>query len=356
MLLEKNHRVKLMRGFGMAITTKDNQIILKNGKHFYEKQHEIESYFPTKFPYERLVISGKGIISTDAIKSLSENNVNVILTDSFGSVTSSFNSPMVSGIGSRNRINQYDTFRDESKTTYLQRQLLHSKFQSQINFLSSLDEDCRKVIAQLKSLQRIIPNYSSRKLVQLEAQGSREYFKRYSSFFDEKYQFNTRHSISKTKQNASDVINALLNYGYSVLSSEITKQIVGIGLDPYYSFYHKNHESFQSLTYDVIEPFRWIVEKTVYRLGNAQNKKLQIKKNQYVKHDKSGMVLLDTVLVKKFLEMLEVDFRKTREYNRRNGMKKENGLSNCAEITLAKIVIQNLSDFCNGRIKYGLYD
>ena len=62
------------------------------------------------------------------------------------------------------------------------------------------------------------------------------------------------------------------------------------------------------------------------------------------------MVLLDTELVKKFLEMLEVDFRKTRQYERKNGMKKENGLSNCAEITIAKISIQNLSDFCNGKI------
>ena len=61
------------------------------------------------------------------------------------------------------------------------------------------------------------------------------------------------------------------------------------------------------------------------------------------------MVLLDTELVKKFLEMLEVDFRKTREYDRRNGMKKENGLSNCAEITIVKISIQNLSDFCVGK-------
>ncbi len=62
------------------------------------------------------------------------------------------------------------------------------------------------------------------------------------------------------------------------------------------------------------------------------------------------MVLLDTGLVQKFLEMLEVDFRKTREYDRKNGMKKENGLSNCAEITIAKISIQNLSDFCNEKI------
>ena len=102
----KTHRVKLLRGFGMSITIQDNQIVLKNGKHFYENSHEIESYFPSKFPYERLIISGRGIISTDAIKSLSENNINVILTDSFGNPVSSFNFLMVSGIGSRNRIGQ----------------------------------------------------------------------------------------------------------------------------------------------------------------------------------------------------------------------------------------------------------
>jgi CRISP-associated protein Cas1 len=344
------HRVKLLRGYGMGITLKDNQIVLKNGKHFYEKDHEIETYFLSRFPYERIIVSGNGILSTTAIKALSQNNINLIFTDSYGNPVSSLNFPMVSGIGSRNRMNQYDTFQDIAKTTYLQRQLLQAKFQSQINFLSSLKEDSKKMISLLKSLQRNIPNCDLRNLVQLESQGSREYFKLYGSFFDEKYHFQARRGFTgNTKQNASDVINALLNYGYSVLSSEITKQIVGIGLDPYYSFYHKNHESFQSLTYDLIEPFRWLVEKTVYRLGNAKNKKLQIQKKHYIKHNKSGMVLLDTELVQKFLEMLEVDFRKTREYERRNGMKKENGLSNCAEITITKISIQNLSDFCNGK-------
>lgn len=345
------HRVKLLRGYGMGITLKDNQIILKNGKHFYEKEHEIESFFPSRFPYERLVVSGRGIISTEAIKTLSENNINAILTDSFGNLVSSLNFPMVSGIGSRNRMGQYDTFRDIIKTTYLQRQLLDSKFQSQINFLSTLKENSEKMISLLKSLQQDIPKSNLRKLVQLEAQASRQYFKLYVSFFDEKYNFDSRHGLGsiKSKQNATDVINALLNYGYTVLASEISKQINGLGLDPYYSFYHKNHESFQSLTYDLIEPFRWIVEKTVYRLGNAKNKKLQIKKTDYHKHNKSGMVLLDTELVKKFLEMLEVDFRKTREYVRRNGMKKENGLSNCSEITIVKISVQNLSNFCNGK-------
>jgi hypothetical protein len=30
MTLNKNHHVKLLRGFGLSITTKENQIILKN--------------------------------------------------------------------------------------------------------------------------------------------------------------------------------------------------------------------------------------------------------------------------------------------------------------------------------------
>lgn len=228
---------------------------------------------------------------------------------------------------------QYDTFRDLFKKDYLQKQILKAKLESQVRFLSSLDEDCKKVISILKSNIREISNSDTKRLLPLEGHASREYFKIYSTFFDQKYSFEARRGFTgNTKQNATDVINALLNYGYTVLAGEITKYINGYGLDPYYSFYHKNHESFQSLTYDLIEPFRCLVEKTVYRLGNAKNKKLQIRKEHYTKHAKSGMVLLDTELVKKFLEMLEVDFRKTREYDRRNGMKKENGLSNCAEI------------------------
>ena len=345
------HRVKLLRGYGLSITTKDNQIILKNGKHIYENEHEIESFFLSDKRYDRLVISGHGILSTEAIRRLSENNVNLIFTDSYGNPVSSMNFPMVSGIGSRNRMGQYDTFRDQAKKTYLQKQILKAKFESQIRFLSSLDEDCRKVISILKNDIREIPNSDTRRLLTLEAHSSREYFKLYSTFFDDRFGFEYRRGFTgNTKQNATDVINALLNYGFTVLASQITKYINGIGLDPYYSFYHKNHESFQSLTYDMIEPFRWLVEKTVYRLGNAKNKKLQIKKSHYIKHAKSGMVLLDTELIQKFLEMLEVDFRKTRQYQRKNGLKKANGLSNCSEITIAKISIENLSDFCKCKI------
>lgn len=57
------------------------------------------------------------------------------------------------------------------------------------------------------------------------------------------------------------------------------------------------------------------------------------------------MVLLGTKLVKKFLEMIEVDFRKTRGNTRRNW------IPNYIEIIIAKIVIVNLSDFIMWRLK-----
>jgi len=57
-----------------------------------------------------------------------------------------------------------------------------------------------------------------------------------------------------------------LNYGYAVLAGEISKFVCGIGLDPYFGFMHKSHTGFQPLVYDIIEPFRWLVDYSY--LGN----------------------------------------------------------------------------------------
>ena len=71
------------------------------------------------------------------------------------------------------------------------------------------------------------------------------------------------------------------------------------------------------------------------------------------------MVLLDTELVKKFLEMLEVDFRKTREYARKNGMKKEDDSTNPSQrvsIPLEhykvkfQVIVQILKVVCHKRL------
>ncbi len=61
----------------------------------------------------------------------------------------------------------------------------------------------------------------------------------------------------------------MLNYGYAILSTEITKSILLSGLDPYCGFLHFDQNKRTSLTYDLIEPFRQqIVDKIVISLIN----------------------------------------------------------------------------------------
>ena len=138
---KKNHyNVKLLRGYGVSINLKDNRIILKNGQHDITGKSETEEYFVTRMPYEKIVISGRGYVSTDAIKLLSEKNVNVILTDTYGNPISSMNGIMSSATSTRYRMGQYDAFRDPDKVTYLRRKLLSDKLESQINFFKSLEK------------------------------------------------------------------------------------------------------------------------------------------------------------------------------------------------------------------------
>ncbi len=60
---KKNHyNVKLLRGYGVSISLKDNKIHLKNGVDILSGKSETESWFITQLPYEKIVISGKGVM------------------------------------------------------------------------------------------------------------------------------------------------------------------------------------------------------------------------------------------------------------------------------------------------------
>ena len=59
-----------------------------------------------------------------------------------------------------------------------------------------------------------------------------------------------------------------------------------------------------------------------------------------------GTVVIEYSLIKRFLELLERQFQQERKYEFKHGVKTKNGLKSVQEITIAKIVVQNLSDYC----------
>ena len=74
----KSHfNVKFLKGYGFSINVKDSKIILKN--HYDQfSEPEIESWFVKDMPYQRIILQGKGYISTESLSLLSENNRTVI--------------------------------------------------------------------------------------------------------------------------------------------------------------------------------------------------------------------------------------------------------------------------------------
>ncbi len=58
---------------------------------------------------------------------------------------------------------------------------------------------------------------------------------------------------------------------------------------------------------------------------------------------------MDYRLIRRFLELLGRTFQKERRYAFRHGAKTRDGLKSCQEITIAKICVQNLADYCIGK-------
>jgi CRISPR-associated protein Cas1 len=73
--------------------------------------------------------------------------------------------------------------------------------------------------------------------------------------------------------NASDPINALLNYGYAILESIVRKDINAIGLDASIGYLHEIAPSKHPLVYDLQELFRYVVDYSVIELLETKMKK-----------------------------------------------------------------------------------
>jgi CRISP-associated protein Cas1 len=87
-----------------------------------------------------------------------------------------------------------------------------------------------------------------------EAQGARRYW---TLLFGAEF---------RRDQNA-DGLNALLNYGYTVLRSATARAVVAAGLHPSLGLHHSNDSNAMRLVDDLMEPFRPLVDLKVWQLS-----------------------------------------------------------------------------------------
>lgn len=111
---------------------------------------------------------------------------------------------------------------------------------------------------------------SIKRLMTYEGRIARIYHDNLTAIFNQlnpELNFTGRKNKSNSRNcNASDEINALLNYGYAILESEIRKGINSVGLDYSIGFLHEINQSRTPLVYDIQELFRWLIDVSVIQL------------------------------------------------------------------------------------------
>ncbi len=364
-----------LHGYGLSVSVKNTRLVFKQGlSPFSEKQESIE--IPSsKCNFDKVIIQGRGFVSTEALERLAESNINVMMLDKRGKLYSYFH--QIGGHEPLIRQNQYDAFRDEKKLEYLRKWIISQKIQSQINLFlefvaepkkfyskhnkawqisnnqitgygyslkvkSEVKEKIRLVIIQMKKHHsRLDSAHSLREIMQIESDVAKSYYPTFSLLFNSEFGFHTRNNQRNFRpSNASDVINALLNYGFSILYAEIAKQLNALGLDCFVGFYHRNHESHLALVYDMIEPFRHLVDRSVFEIQDS------IGKNDYA-YSRNGIVVLSDDLKKRYIELLSSVFDRKRLYKARTGIRRSDGNQRMEAITIMKMKCVELKNHLN---------
>ncbi len=262
----------IIDGYGKSIHKKDNQIVI------HEKDQIIDSIRANEI--NDITITGKGYMTFDALNLMAENNIKLIAINPRGQLTYTLESP-----DWRNVKLKKEQYKASEKKLGLEisKELIMSKMKNQKATLTTLNKNKQlkrvynnrqkigEIITQLNQLQLNGDNETLRmKIMGLEGKASNEYWKGVKHFVPKDIYFESR-----TKK-PTDLLNSMLNYGYAILASEITKSILVNGLDPYCGMLHFDMDNRTSLTFDLIEPFRQqIVDKTVISLVNRKQVTLE---------------------------------------------------------------------------------
>jgi len=342
----------LLQGYGLSIKLKNTRLVFTDGIDARTGKQEIIELPAGACPFDKVVLHGKGFVGLDAMQVLAENKINVIMLDRRGKLFGYFN--QVRGSDPLIRQKQYDCFRDEMRCEYLQKWVVREKLESQIQLFAEIADGQYKTLApnatvltkfkmkiakMQQQLQALNDVHTRRGILHIESSVAKIYYPTLALVVRPELRFNIRNNLHNYRpNNASDVINGLLNYGFAILYCEVTKQLNALGLDCYYGFYHKNHESHLALVYDMIEPFRHLVDRSILEIQNS------ISKKDYA-FSRGGVVVFSANLKRKYIDVLTDILDRKRIYKARAGIRRPNGYQKMEEITIMKMKCFELKDF-----------
>jgi len=262
----------VLTGHGISLNIKSGCLNILNGLTHYPQDREEFRYFPGKHntPSRIILLGRNGSISVDALCWLSAQNIPLVVLDYQGNELSCISS--ASGqIDYEVRIAQLIATRPEIALS-LAKGLIRAKIAGQLGNLNLWPESQprryaeHKLLSHLETLETV---GSVSDLMVIEATAALSYFKLWQyldvawtsksqRFVPSDWSFvsGRESKVSGVNRNASHPVNAILNYGYAVLESQVRIAAAMLGLDTSVSYLHAMKHGRSSLIFDLMEPLR----------------------------------------------------------------------------------------------------
>jgi CRISPR-associated protein Cas1 len=301
--------------FGTSIFVEKRRLIVKNSlenKHF--------EFYPHQIDHDSIVIDGHtGNITFEAMRWLMKHDISLILLNWNGNLLA--NTLPATPKSGKLRIKQYEKYLDGKTRMQIATSIVNQKishtfnlFRELSNYYSEIDMmKIEKLFGLEKDNYSLQANKSINNLMNYEGRIATFYWNCLGAIFNKlssDFNFKSRKNKSYSwNMNASDEVNALLNYGYAILESEVRKCINSIGLEPTVGFLHELADSKTPLVYDIQELFRWIIDLSVIQL--LEEKKL--KKADFIVTENYHIRLREST-ANKLIEKISLNFNKKTDY------------------------------------------
>ncbi len=245
---------------------------------------------------ESVILFGYKGVSPEAMHLCMKHSVSLVFLSPYGQFKARVTGETKGNVHLRRT--QYRWSDNTEKTLHLAKRFVFSKIanarvsvqRTVRDYSDRIEIDELNAIISLlnRQMKDVIQSSSIDELRGIEGLAARYYFSVLGSQIlvnNEHFPFNGR-----VKRPATDRVNALLSFLYTLLANDVTHALETVGLDPQIGFLHRDRSGRNSLALDLMEEFRvYLADRIALTLINRQ----QIQGNDFIQKESGAYQLTD---------------------------------------------------------------
>ena len=285
---ERPREPLVLCGHGVKLSVHHGALIVRNGFTHYPQQQENLRLFKgdRTLPPRIIMLDGSGSISFDVLAWLGEQNIPLIRIGWQGDVISTIGGPGSAYLPERIAW-QTATRNDPEARLSFCCDLIAEKVRNSVTTMRTALPNTPARVAAIEVAEIVAARLDRRQarsvmdIHMAEARAAGAYFKAWKGMplrwkglkqrpVPERWlTAETRRSYSlrirSTNRNASHPVNAMLNYGYAALHSQVQAGLVADGYDPARGVMHESRPDSRALVLDLMEPRRPAIDAAVLK-------------------------------------------------------------------------------------------